>query len=73
MTKNITLSAEQKLIALAREKAKRENSSLNQRFREWLERYINGEKIEEKYKVLKEELNYAKAGKKFTREELNER
>ena len=73
MTKNITLSAEQKLIALAREKAKRENSSLNQRFREWLERYINGEKIEEEYKVLKEELNYTKAGKKFTREELNER
>jgi len=73
MTINITLSVEQKLITLAREKAKRENSSLNQRFREWLERYINGEKIEEKYKVLKEELNYAKAGKNFTREELNER
>ena len=44
MLKNITLSAEEKLIKLAREKAARENSTLNSQFRAWLERYVSTER-----------------------------
>ena len=36
MIKNITLSAEEKLIAQARHRAQSENKSLNDAFREWL-------------------------------------
>ncbi|NET58894.1 MAG: hypothetical protein F6K47_22920 [Symploca sp. SIO2E6] len=43
MLKNITLSAEQQLIELARNKATRENSTLNAQFHDWLERYVSTE------------------------------
>ena len=41
MLKNITLSADEKLIIRARKKAKSENTTLNSRFRQWLENYTN--------------------------------
>ncbi|MBN2286125.1 MAG: hypothetical protein JXI43_06735 [Tissierellales bacterium] len=41
MLKNITLSAEAKLIKKAREKASREHTTLNATFRQWLSQYIN--------------------------------
>ncbi len=73
MKKNITLSADDWLIQKARKKAQHEHVTLNQRFREWLLRYIslgrNSDEIEDLFK----ELNYADPGKKFTRDEMNER
>ncbi len=39
--KNITLSAEEKLIEAARQRALTERTMLNAKFREWLEDYVN--------------------------------
>src|SRR5580693_3820232 len=39
VVRNITLSAEADLIERARERASRENTTLNAAFREWLQRY----------------------------------
>jgi hypothetical protein len=38
--KNVTLSADEELIELAREKAREENTTLNEQFRRWLEDYV---------------------------------
>ncbi len=74
MLKNITLSASEELIRLAREKAAEEGSSLNERFREWLSQYLGGNKRVEEYRALMKRLNYVKAPeKKPTRDEMNER
>ena len=74
MLKNITLSAEQELIRRAREKATKEKTTLNKRFREWLGRYTQaGNKGKELERMMKKQLNYAQSGGKFTRDELNER
>lgn len=71
--KNITFTADESLIQKAREKAKRENTSLNKRFREWLERYTSRGEREEEIKDILSRFDYAKSGKSFSRDELNER
>lgn len=71
--KNITFTADESLIEKARKKARRENSSLNKRFREWLKHYATDDLSKEKYKDLMQKLDYAKPGRKFTRDEMNER
>ncbi|MDX1641433.1 MAG: hypothetical protein R3220_07030 [Balneolaceae bacterium] len=71
--KNITFTADESLIEKAREKARKENTSLNKRFREWLERYASKNEGEEEIKAVLSKFSYAKAGKTFTRDELNER
>jgi hypothetical protein len=73
MLKNITVSAEESLIRKAREKAEREKKSLNSLFREWLARYIGQDGAGKNYEELMEKLRYARPGRKFTRDELNER
>lgn len=45
MAKSITLSADDMLIKRAREKARRENTSLNQLFRNWLKKYVNRDNL----------------------------
>ena len=71
--KNITFSADESLIRKAREKAAKENSSLNTRFREWLEKYVSRPHPESEYRKVMKEIGYASPGRKFTRDELNER
>lgn len=73
MTKNITLTADEKLIKLAREKASKENSTLNSEFRAWLKRYVTSDRKMIDYDSLMNDLSYANAGGPFTRDELNER
>ena len=73
MLKNITLSADQNLIKKAREKARRENTTLNQRFREWLNRYIQIGNQSSEYEQLMNKLDHINSGKKFSRDELNKR
>ena len=70
--KNITLSAKESLINKARKKAQSEESSLNQRFREWLQRYV-GSSDATAYDNIMSQLKYVKPGKSFSRDELNER
>jgi len=71
--KNITLSAEESLIQKARRKAQEEDTSLNQRFREWLVQYVGATIRDHEYNELMESFNYARPGKRFTRDEMNER
>ena len=73
MKKNITLSAEEELIKTARQKAQRENTTLNHEFRQWLEQYVHSNLKRNEYQSLMQSLNYAKPGKKFSRDEMNER
>ncbi|MEW5803969.1 MAG: hypothetical protein AB1847_17880 [bacterium] len=73
MLKNITFSTDEHLIQKAREVARKEHKSLNTVFQEWLKRYAGEENIIEDYQALMERLVYAQPGKKFTRDELNER
>lgn len=71
--KNITLSAEEELIEEAREVARSQHKTLNQAFREWLQSYARPNNALEEYEALKKDLGYVRAGRKFTREEMNER
>lgn len=73
MLKNITLSADRQIIELARAKAARENSTLNAQFRAWLERYTSTDSQLIDYESLMDRLTYGQPGKKFSRDEMNER
>ena len=72
--KNITLSAEEHLIERARQTARAEHKTLNAAFREWLEQYTaqNGD-VEEYDRLMQRLRGRVVAGRKFTREEMNER
>jgi predicted lipase len=71
--KNITLSADENMIRLAREKAHKNNKTLNTLFREWLTRYVKEGSHVSNYAAMMEKLKYVEAGKCFSRDELNER
>ena len=72
--KNITLSANEHLIARARQTAQSEHRTLNDAFREWLEQYTAQNGDAETYDRIMEKLRgQVEAGRKFSREEMNER
>ena len=73
MTRNVTFSAEARLIELARERARRERTTLNEAFRAWLARYAGTAVASREYADLMERLAYARPGRRFSREEMNER
>ncbi|MDW7760650.1 MAG: hypothetical protein SCM96_08430 [Acidobacteriota bacterium] len=73
MLKNITLSAEEVMIEKAREKARREKTTLNAVFRRWLRQYVSGSVKTADYESFMNALTYARPGRKFSRDELNER
>ncbi len=71
--KNITFSADESLIEQARRQAMLENTTLNELFRTWLERYVAQPAAAESYAALMTELAHVRAGGRFSREEMNER
>jgi hypothetical protein len=73
--KNITLSADDRLIEAARERARAEHTTLNEQFRRWLADYASQEKQADAAMALIEELRTqaCTGGRKFTRDEMNER
>ena len=73
MLKNITLSADEQLIKKARKKAQQEHTTLNATFRQWLRQYVQHTTKTVDYVAFMDSLKYVTPGKKFTREELNER
>jgi hypothetical protein len=73
MVKNITLSAEETVIRKAREKAEREHTTLNASFRKWLKQYAGKKTAAMDYSLFMDQLSYAKPGRRFSREESNER
>lgn len=73
MLKNITLSAEEEMITKAREKALRRKTTLNAEFRHWLRDYAGQGRQASEYYALMGKLSYARPGRKFSRDEMNER
>lgn len=72
--KNITLSADDKLIEAARARARAEQTTLNEQFRRWLTDYVRQEQKIESAMALIESLQeqVRTGGRKFTRDEMNE-
>ena len=73
--KNITFSADEKLIEAARRRARAEDSTLNEQFRLWLADYARSYLQADQAMAVVEELRgkVRTCGRKFTREEMNER
>lgn len=72
--KNITLSADEKLIEAARARARTEHTTLNEQFRLWLETYAQREARLRRYdEVLAKVKGKVRVGRKLTRDEMNER
>lgn len=70
--KNITLSADEKLIDDARLRARSEGVTLNEVFRKWLKSYgapITPQRFDE----LMKRVDYVKLDRKYSRKELNRR
>ena len=71
--RNITLSAEERLIEKARALAQQRATTLNQLFREWLKNITRQPGNGDSYDRLMERLGHRRSGRKLTREQLNER
>jgi hypothetical protein len=72
--KNITLSAEEHLIEEARSVARSRRTTLNAAFREWLVQFTAQPSSAREIDTLMRRLKYVKTGgRRFSRDELNER
>jgi hypothetical protein len=71
--KSITLSADEHLIEAARNKARAQNTTLNAAFRAWLLEFTGQTESGKEYDALMQRLRYVKAGRHFSRDEMNER
>jgi hypothetical protein len=71
--KNITFSADETLIEQARLLAKAQHKTLNVLFREWLEEITSRDGSAQEYEALMSRLKHVNAGRRFTRDEMNER
>jgi len=73
--KNITMSADEGLIEAARERARAEHTTLNEQFRRWLKDYARREQQADEAMAVVRELRgkVRTGGRKFTRDEMNER
>lgn len=71
--KNITLSADERLIDLAREEARSRKTTLNALFREWLEEIARRDQRRKRAAEIIERMAQYDSGGPFTREEMNER
>lgn len=72
--KNVTLSADEKLIEMARTRARAEHTTLNEQFRRWLAEYARGEERVQRYEeVMRQLRGKVRVGRKLTRDEMNER
>jgi hypothetical protein len=73
--KNVTLSASEELIEQARLIASAKHTTLNQAFRDWLADYTARESGLREYRALMRSLAQSgvQPGRKFSRDEMNER
>lgn len=75
MLKNITLSADERLIEAARARAAEEHTTLNDQFRLWLEDYshrsVQAKNAMRTIRMLQKK--WDTGGRRFSRDEMNER
>ncbi len=71
--KYLTLSADERVIERARLVARSRHETLNAAFRKWLLQYTAQAGSARKVESVMKRLRHVKAGRHFTRHELNER
>ena len=71
--KNVTLSADEDLIEQARLIARSQNKTLNSVFRDWLRQFTAQAGAGQEFDSLMERLRHVRPGRRFSRDELNER
>jgi hypothetical protein len=71
--KKVTLSADADLIDQARAVARAQHKTLNGAFREWLQQYAGQSGSAQEVDSLMKSLRDVRAGRNFTRAEMNER
>ena len=71
--KNVTLSADEQLIEQARLVARSQHKTLNAVFREWLLQYTAQAGARQEFDALLQRLQHVRAGRRFSRGEINER
>jgi hypothetical protein len=71
--KNITLTADDALITAARERARSENTTLNEQFRIWLAGYARKQRMQQYESVMAGLRGKLVVGRKLSRDEMNER
>ena len=71
--KNITLSADEHTIEVARRLARSQKKTLNQIFREWLDQYTAHSRTGHNMDMLMKRLENVRSGRHFTRDERNAR
>ncbi len=71
--KNVTLSADEDLIEQARLVARAQHRTLNAAFREWLVQFTAQSGSRQEFDALMKRSRHVKAGRQFTRDEMNER
>lgn len=71
--KNLTFSADEDLIERARAIARGQKRTLNAAFRDWLEAFTASEGDAQSFDALMKDLREVEAGRRFSRDERNER
>jgi hypothetical protein len=71
--RNLTVSADERLIEEARRIAESRHTTLNSEFRDWLVEYTGRAGRMEKYRELMSSLGNFRMDRKYTRDEMNER
>jgi len=71
--KNITLSADEDLIEQARQLARAQHKTLNALFRDWLLGFTAQSGDGQEVDALMRRLRHVNSGRRFTRDEMNER
>jgi hypothetical protein len=71
--KNVTLSADDDLIEQARLIARAQKKTLNSAFREWLLQFTQRTGSVQEFDSLMKRLRHVRSGRRFTRDEMNER
>jgi len=75
VVKNVTFSADERLIEAARDRARSEHTTLNEEFRRWLEAYARREERSEAAMRVIADLRtrVRTGGRRFTRDGMHER
>ena len=73
MQQKITLSADKTVIERAHRLAEAHNTTLNAEFRRWLAQYTESPQSADNLAALMEQFTYVDPGRRFTRDEMNER
>jgi hypothetical protein len=71
--RKVTLSADAELIEQARAVARTQHKTLNAAFREWLQQYAAQSRSAQEVDSLMKRVRHVRAGRHFTRAEMNER